>query len=122
MYKVEVEEEDGCDPAVYGCVWLHIQVLEHAFDILRIHFYNKISDTDYVDAKCVEGTEEAIEFNLQLGVALLMLVPGDGPEMQGAALTIFTLLGEDPTDSAPGRVDREENGARGGVVNGDKGR
>ena len=40
VHEFEIEEQDGCDPTVYDHVWLHIQVLEHAFDVLGIHFYN----------------------------------------------------------------------------------
>ena len=35
--ELEVEEEDSCDPVVYGSVWLYVWVAEHAFDILGIH-------------------------------------------------------------------------------------
>ena len=38
MYKLEVEE-DGCNPAVYGHVRPHIRVLEHALDVLCVHFF-----------------------------------------------------------------------------------
>ena len=32
MYELEVEEDDGRNPAVQGRVRLHIGVLEHALD------------------------------------------------------------------------------------------
>jgi hypothetical protein len=40
MNESEVKQEDCCDPAVYGCIWLHVGVTQHAFDELRIHLYN----------------------------------------------------------------------------------
>jgi len=64
--KLEVEQEDGCDPSVHGCVWLHIWVAKHALDILGIHFYNQVSNADNVNLECTEGTEEPIKLDLWL--------------------------------------------------------
>ena len=80
MNELEVKEHDGSDPIVYSRVQLYIRVLEHALDILGIHLYDKVSDTNNVYMEGAESAKEPIELNLWLGVALLMLVPGNGAE------------------------------------------
>ena len=78
--KLEVKEHDCSNPAVYSCVRLHVRVLEHALDVLSIHLYDEVSDAGDVYIEGAESAKEPIELDLQLGVALLVLVPGDGAE------------------------------------------
>ena len=73
-----------------------------------------------MDAEGTEGAEEAIEFDFGLGVALLVLIPGDGSKTRGTTLAIFTLLREDPPDGTPGGVDRKEDWAGGSIVDGNE--
>ena len=51
VYKLEVEEEDCCNPTVDDCVQLDVGVAEHAMDILGIHFYDEVSNSYNVHAK-----------------------------------------------------------------------
>jgi hypothetical protein len=44
--KFEVEQEDSSDPAVDGCVWLDVGVAEHTADVLRVHFYDQVSNSN----------------------------------------------------------------------------
>jgi hypothetical protein len=66
MNQLEVEEEDRGNPAVYGCIWLHVGVTEHTFNVLCIHLYNQISDSHNMNMKGMEGAKEPIELNLWL--------------------------------------------------------
>jgi len=39
MYKFKVKELDPYYPPVYGCFWLDIQIVKHAFDVTRVDFH-----------------------------------------------------------------------------------
>src|ERR1700710_1373653 len=78
--KLEVKQEDCRDPAVHGVVRMQGGGVDHAFDELRVHLYNQLLNTDGEDLSVLEGTEEAIELELSLGVARLAIVEGDGTE------------------------------------------
>jgi len=75
-----VKEENCSDPSVHGGVWLNVQVAEHGFDVLSVHFDNWASNANNVNTECAEGTEEAIGFDPRLGAAAFVVVPGDGYE------------------------------------------
>jgi hypothetical protein len=77
VLELEVEEEDGSNPAIDCGIWLDIGVAEHTFDIAGINLHDKLADADEVEAGSVEGVEESIELQLSLGVAGLALIPQD---------------------------------------------
>ena len=64
MFSFEVDEYGHNEPAIYGCVWLHVWIFEHALDVLRIHLYNELSDADNMNTKRAEGAEEVIKLDL----------------------------------------------------------
>ena len=53
----------------------------------------------------MEGTEEAIEFELGLRVVGLAFIPGDGAKAQGVAAPIGAVLRKYPAYAADGRID-----------------
>ena len=53
MNKLEVEQLNGGDPAIDGCVQLDVGVVEHPMYILSVHFYHQISSSDDMH---LEGT------------------------------------------------------------------
>ena len=57
MYEFEVEEEDAGDPAVDSGVGLNVQVIEHSFDVLGVHFDDEVPDTYDPESGGSEGTE-----------------------------------------------------------------
>ena len=110
MNKLEVEEQNSSDPAVHHRVRLHVGVVEHSAHILGVHFYNQVSSSNNVYAKCAKSAEKSIKLNLGLRVATLALIPGNGSETRGPAPSIFTLLGKNPTYGAPRRVTARKTG------------
>jgi len=73
--------------------------VEHTFDIACVDFYDKVVGSDEVEVSSIEGTEEAIEFDLGLRITRLMLVPQNRAKAQGAAVSISTVLRKDPSNT-----------------------
>ncbi len=82
------------------CIQLYVWVVKHPTDIEGIHLHNKFADADKVEAYRMECMEEAIQFDFGLGIAGLTLVPSDGAEAQGAAVSVGTILREDPSNTS----------------------
>ncbi len=95
MDKLKVEEQDGSDPVIDCRVRLYIWVVKHPADIKGIHLYNKFADANKVEVHRTEHMEEAIKFNLGLGVVGLTLVLGNGAKVCGAAASVGAVLRED---------------------------
>ena len=120
MNKLEVEEEDGGDPAVDGVVWVKSGVVDHAFDELGVHLNNKLLDSDGVDLRLPKGSEESVEFELGLRVSRLAVMEGEGAEPTGVALLIGTDLKEDVANTIHARINCEDDRLLGLVVEGAK--
>ena len=103
--ELEIEEEDGGDPAVNGVVQMKRRVVDHALDELGIHFYYETLDSDGEKLGLLQGAEETVEFELGLRVALLALVEGDGSEPTRVALLVVSDLEDDIANSVHTRVD-----------------
>jgi hypothetical protein len=46
MDEGEVKQENTGYPAVYCSVGLNVWVVEHAFNVLRVDFYDEVADAD----------------------------------------------------------------------------
>jgi hypothetical protein len=119
--ELEVEKQDGSDPAIDCCVGLHVGVVEHSLDVLCIHFNHKPADADEVKVECSECLKQSIELEFGLGIMRLMLIPRDRTEAHGAASPVCTILRQYPSYSMVRGVDSKINRAIRGVINGDKG-
>ena len=56
----EIEEEDGSNPVIDGCIQLDIGVVEHAFNITRVYLDHKIENSNKVEVQCLEHTKKPI--------------------------------------------------------------
>ena len=80
------------DPPIDGHVRLQIRVVNHAFDIFGIHFYNKVSDSkdEYLD--CLERAEQSIQLELSLGIPAFYARETDRAKVVWVALAILLFL------------------------------
>jgi hypothetical protein len=60
--KVKMEGEDGDYPLVDTSAGRYVRIRQHPFDIPRINFYHKISDSNKIEVQGAKHTIEAIDF------------------------------------------------------------
>ena len=80
------------NPPIDGRVQLQIRVVNHAFHIFGIHFYNKVSDSkdEYLD--CLERAEQSIQLELSLGIPAFYACEADRAKALWIALAILPFL------------------------------
>jgi hypothetical protein len=98
------------------------RVVDHTLDVLSVHFDHKVLDADRIQLSVLQSAEETIKLELRLRITRLSIVKGDRSEAAGIALSIFTKLKEDVTDTIGARVDSENDRSFGFVVERTKGR
>ncbi len=57
-----------------------LSVAEYALDILSVHLYYQVSDSNNMDSEHTKGPKEATELDFGVAVASLTVIPGDGAE------------------------------------------
>ena len=109
VYKLEVEEEDCCNPSVDSVVGVQSRVVDHPFDVLRIHFDDELLDSNSVQLHGFESVEESIQLQLSLRVARFSVVECDRPKLTRISFLVISKLQEDVSDSVGTRVDSEDD-------------
>ena len=116
--ELELEGEDGYDPAIDASGRRDVRIRQHTFDVPRIDFDDEVSNANEVEAERAKSSEETVEFELGLGESRFALVEGDGSEavVESNLRVVRSALGEDVADGDVRGVDGEDDWGRGSVV------
>ena len=71
---------------------MQIGVVNHAFDIFGVHFYNKVSDSKDEYPDCLKRAEQSIQLELSLGIPAFYAREADRAKVVQVALVILPFL------------------------------
>jgi hypothetical protein len=108
MDELEVEEEDCGNPSVEDVVGLHVRRIEHALNVLSVHFDNQFLGTEDEVAHLTKRFVKTKKLKLRLRVASFSFVQRDRVVASRMSVSLM-FLGKNDTDSDDRSIDGEND-------------